>query len=565
VPRSPDRSPRPATILVAILAAAAALRFAHLGSKALWLDEAMTVLIALGRGPADVPIGGAQPLAAVADLFTLPSAVRFADVVRRLQDPVVQHTHPPLFYVLAHGWFTLHPPPAASLAWWSRAPSAIFGIVAVWAMFLLGRAVASARAGLVSAALAAVSPLMVMISQEARNYTLPLVCVTAAYLLLVRILDRLADDEPPGALLWIAWVIANVLGCYAHYYVLISVVAQALTLAAMMRIRVPRPALLALAASTAAIAAAFLPWARTFAAHARSPEQAWMRESNPAVYVYDTLRAWQAMIQGWPLDTAAPQTWWLAIRLILGLVILVVFAAGIAALARDRERPAAAAMAWAVAFTVAMIWAASAVQQKNLAGEYRYHFVYYPALIVLVGAVLAALRPWVTVMVLALGVANSVMLIGGREFPKPTRPREVAAVVSGATSGPALVVIGEASYHETVIGLTILRELAAPGRDRSGARFLFVRRSDRYPTFVRGDADPETFWSRLAAANLRLPPTVWIWTAASPPEDYPARFTAAAPATASCTLDRREAGRTLDDDEGPRGPFRLYRCGAAAP
>jgi uncharacterized membrane protein len=551
--------------VVAILAVAAALRFAALGSKPLWLDEAMTVLIALGRGPSDVPIGSVQALSTVAGIFTLPTAARITDIGRRLKDPIVQHTHPPLFYVLAHGWFTLHSPSPASLAWWSRVPSALFGIGAVLLVFFLGRAVASERAGLISAALAAVSPLMVMMSQEARNYTLPLVCVTAASLPLVRILDRLAGDEPPGASLWIAWAAANILGCYAHYYVLLSVVAQALTLAAMMWIRVPRRAIASLALSTAAVVVAFLPWAPTFAAHAGSPEQVWMRETNPAVYVYDTLRAWQAMVQGWPLDTSAPQGWWLAARLVLGLAIVVVFAVGVAVIARDRERPAAVAMAWLALITIALLWIASAAQQKNLAGEYRYHFVYYPAVIVLFGAVLAGLRRWVTAMVLVLGVANSLMLLGGWEFPKPTRPREVAAIVRGATPGPALVVIGEASFHETVVGLTILRELAAQARDRTDLQFMFVRRSDRYPTFVRGDADPETFWSRFAAANPPLPPTVWIWTAASLPQDYPARFTATAPAARSCTLDAREANRTLDDDEGPRGPFRLYRCAAAAP
>ncbi|HJZ77614.1 MAG TPA: glycosyltransferase family 39 protein [Vicinamibacterales bacterium] len=559
----PHRSSRLAGTLALILAVAAALRFARLGSKALWLDEAITVLIALGRGPSDVPIGSVQPLSTVADLFTLSSAARVADVVRRLRDPLVQHTHPPLFYVLVHGWFTLHAPSPASLAWWSRAPAAIVGIVAVLVIFRLGRAVASKRAGLIAAALAAVSPLMVMISQEARNYTLPLVCVASACLLLVTILERLADDEPAGAWLWTAWAAANIAGCYAHYFVLLSIAAQFLTLAAMMRSRV-RSAILPLALSTAAIAAAFLPWAPTFAAHARSPEQAWMRETNPGVYVYDTLRAWQAMVQGWPLDTASPQVWWLAARAAIGVAILATLIAGAAAVTRDRKRPAPAAMAWLVAITVGLLWIASALQHKNLAGEYRYHFVYYPALIGLFGAVLARLRAWVTAVVFALGAANSLLLVGGREFPKPTRPREVAAIVRAATSGPALVTIGEASYHETVVGLTFLRELAAQTERRPDAEFLFIRRSDRYPTFIPGDSDPDVFWSRFTAAHARLPPTLWVWMASSRPQDYPDRVAVSSPAASSCALDARDANRTLADDEGVRGPFRLYRCAPAA-
>src|SRR5262249_7458099 len=145
---------------------------------------------------------------------------------------------------------------------------------------------------------------------------------------------------------------------------------------------------------------------------------------------------------------------------------------------------------------------------------------------------------------------------------KPTRPREVAAIVRGATSGPSLLTIGEASYHETVVGLTFLREIASQAGAGSDARFLFIRRSDRYPTFVPGDADADVFWSRFIAANPPLPATLWIWAAASPPQDYPQRLAVSSPVASACTLDARDVNRTLDDDEGARGPFRLYRCAA---
>ena len=66
--RTPDRGAgaRTALALPAILAVATTLRLTRLGAKPLWLDEAMTVLIALGRGPADLPTGVARPLTAVA-------------------------------------------------------------------------------------------------------------------------------------------------------------------------------------------------------------------------------------------------------------------------------------------------------------------------------------------------------------------------------------------------------------------------------------------------------------------------------------------------------------------
>src|SRR5262249_16427752 len=190
-----------------------------------------------------------------------------------------------------------------------------------------------------------------------------------------------------------------------------------------------------------------------------------------------------------------------------------------------QPRPAIAALAWTLALTVGGLWFASVLQQKNLAGEYRYHFVYYPAAVVLFAAALAALRPWVTAAVLALGIANSVLFLNGEEFPKPTRPRQVAAVMSSASSGPLLVAIGEASFHETVVGLTFLRELGSPTPHQSETQYMFIRRSDRYPSFVRGDGDAETFWSRFPPVNAHPPAAVLVWSPSSAPSDYPLHFT----------------------------------------
>jgi len=386
----PPRGTRTSLIaLLAILAVAAVLRFAQLGSKPLWLDEAMTTLIGLGRGPSDVPIGSVRPLSAVSDIFTLAAGRGIGDVVRELRNPAVQHTHPPLYYALLHSWFAMHAPPRDSLAWWARAPSAIFGLLAVVLVYFLGRTVASERAAIVAASLAAVSPLMVMISQEARNYTLPLACVAAACWCLAALVHQSRDEQPTGPWLWIGWTTANILGCYAHYYVLLSVVAQAIALAVVAQRRPARQFYIPLAISSLAIGVAFLPWAGTFAAHTRTPEQGWMHESNPIRHLYSLLVALQAMLQGWPLDSSAPQFWWLAARVVIGIAIFAMIAVGAWRFLRGCDNPAATAMAWIAIITIAELLAASAFQRKNFAGEQRYHFVYYPPLVVLFGATLA--------------------------------------------------------------------------------------------------------------------------------------------------------------------------------
>jgi uncharacterized membrane protein len=549
--------------LTGICLAAAALRFVRLGAKPLWLDEAMTVLVSAGRGPADVPIGRVLPVAATPGLLSFNQAASLTTVIERLRDPLVQHIHPPAFYVLLRLWFALTRAQTPQFALLARGLAAAFGVAAVLIVVAIAREVTTRRGALIAAALTAVSPLMVMISREARNYTLPLVCVAAATWACVRIVDALEARRPPPARDWAVFAVASLVGCYAHYFVLIAFGAHVAVLAWFAARLGAWRSLAAVAVCAAAIGLAFAPWVSTLARHVRSPEQAWMRQANPLMYVFHTLSAWQAMIQGWKFDSYAPQRLWKAIRIAIGLVVLVYLAGRVAAVLRDPRTPAALrALAATCAIVIAALWIAAAIEQKDLLSEYRYHFVYYPALIVLIAAALHRARVAAIAALVALGAAHSVFLVAGWEFPQLTRPSEVAAVLVDGSQPPALVAVGEASFHETINALTFLlafndRSTAAPSTDA-----VFVRRSDTYPTFEWGDADPQTFWSRFGdVAVERAPQTAWIWASSMLPADYRSSFRIVArDRTVTCTIDPREAHRTPDDDDPPRGPFRRYRC-----
>lgn len=123
--------------LWAIVAASAVLRLATLGNRSFWLDEGVSYVIALRPLPALIDFVGTEDI------------------------------HPPLYYLLLHAWLL-----AGDAEFWLRLPSAAFGVVSVWLIGLLGRWLIDARAGLVAAAILAVSPLHVWFAQEARMYSL---------------------------------------------------------------------------------------------------------------------------------------------------------------------------------------------------------------------------------------------------------------------------------------------------------------------------------------------------------------------------------------------------------
>jgi uncharacterized membrane protein len=177
-------------LLAALTALAAALRFPTLDVQSFWLDEAATVdLLHKGLG----------------------------DMVGAIPD---SESTPPLYYVVAWLWSKLFGTGEVGL----RSLSALLGTALVPVAYRAGAAAVSRRAGLLTAALVAVNPLLVWYSQEARAYALLALLAGASLAFFLR-----ARTEVRGpALRW--WAITSALALATHYFAVFPVAAEALWL-----------------------------------------------------------------------------------------------------------------------------------------------------------------------------------------------------------------------------------------------------------------------------------------------------------------------------------------------
>ncbi len=169
-------------LLLPVLLLAAGLRLLHLSHQSFWLDEVLTV-----------------------------NTVR-----RAVPSLTMSGTTPPLYYVIMTFWMKLVPETEAMV----RLPSVIFGIGAVALLFLLGRRLLGARAGLFAALLLAVSPFHIHYSQEARAYSLMVLLTLLSWLALIRVLDR----ESPMRL--VSWAVVTALLLLSHNYAAFLVAAE---------------------------------------------------------------------------------------------------------------------------------------------------------------------------------------------------------------------------------------------------------------------------------------------------------------------------------------------------
>jgi 4-amino-4-deoxy-L-arabinose transferase-like glycosyltransferase len=211
-------------IVAALVALGAVLRFATLASQSYWFDEAQA----------------AHEL-----------SLSFGGMVHAL---LTNETNPPLYFVLGWVWARVLGTGEAGL----RSLSALAGCAVIVLAYLCGRELVSRRAGLVAAALAALSPFMIWYSQEAREYMLLAAMCGASLLCFARALG----DPSPRRLAW--WAGFSALAVLTHSFALFLVGAEAIWLIYVARSR----ASVVAAAIVTAVQAALLPFLLTHATSA---------------------------------------------------------------------------------------------------------------------------------------------------------------------------------------------------------------------------------------------------------------------------------------------------------
>jgi len=186
-----DRSREDLWILavVMITAAAALVRFYHLGVESLWLDEATSLFLAR---------------------MDLREMVGWTAV----------DIHPPFYYSLLHYWLVFGSSEGAI-----RSLSALAGTLTVPLVYSIGRSLFNRATGLGAALLLALSPFHLWYSQETRMYALLALLTTCSIYCMLELL------RGKGWPAWIGYVLTTSLSLYTHYYAFFIVLFQNLFMA----------------------------------------------------------------------------------------------------------------------------------------------------------------------------------------------------------------------------------------------------------------------------------------------------------------------------------------------
>lgn len=205
------------------------LRLTHLTVPSLWMDEVATVLFSLGNSSHMIPLNELISIEQLLRPLQVTPGATAMDVVKNL---LAEDNHPPAYFVIAHAWMQLfHRSDGYASVWAARSLPAIFGALGVPAMYLLAWTTFQNRTiGLLCGALIAVSPLDVFLSQEARHYTLAILMVIASLSCFALSVRALTQKKAIHWTTGLSWVLINSLSISIHYFCGITLLAEALTL-----------------------------------------------------------------------------------------------------------------------------------------------------------------------------------------------------------------------------------------------------------------------------------------------------------------------------------------------
>jgi hypothetical protein len=217
---------------------------------------------------------------------------------------------PPLYFVL--GWLTLKLGGAPE---WVRLPSLVAGTATIPLVYLLGARTVGRPAGLVAAAVMALSPFMIYYSDEARAYALMLAFVTASTLAL------LAALRTGRTRWWVFYALCSCAALYTHYTALFPLFGQALWV-----LWKHRQALRAFALANIGVLVGFAPWIPGFIADNNSPTTKVLSSLQPFEFrpVRMALEQWSVGYPYVPVSDVAGDVAWAMIA----AGVLVALAAG---------------------------------------------------------------------------------------------------------------------------------------------------------------------------------------------------------------------------------------------
>ncbi|MEH2425388.1 MAG: phospholipid carrier-dependent glycosyltransferase [Nostoc sp.] len=508
------------------------LRLTNLTAKPPWTDEFSTLVFSLGNTFLSVPLDQAiAPDILLQPLQPNPAA-SIGDVIHNL---VTQDNHPPLYFVLAYLWMKLFKSEGGLVSLFgARLLPALIGAASIPCTYVLARvAFRSPLVGHLAAAMIAVSPYSVFLAQEARHYSLAALWVTASLTCLVIATRHIQNRTPLPIWIALLWVGINALGVATHYFFTLTLCTEGVVLIFLAWHQLQTSSKFSLffsppwrhiyAVATGTFVASLI-WLPIFLENRnRDNLTEWIQGSRVGLDwfspIFQALGTWITMISLLPVES--PQ---LLIIILSGLVMLIFFIWAVPILVRgikvQLQQPETRIMIQlfigVTSSAIALFFIFTYFLGIDLTRGARYNFVYFPAVIVLLGASLAvcwhppkgikSIGKWgvngkkAVMLIWLMGFVSAVTVFCNLGYQKYYRPDLFVQLIQQISPVPVLI----ATTHKTYVHT---------GEMMGVAREFKLANSPQNPQFLLAHQDQNPNTSTIALENTlkKLPRPFDLW------------------------------------------------------
>ncbi|MEL6579730.1 MAG: hypothetical protein AAFQ14_08260 [Cyanobacteria bacterium J06621_12] len=449
------------------------IRFYHLDLKPPSSIEIATIGYSLGHGFKQIALDQVIDLDTLLAPLRLDAAIGYSETFQRL---VEESTHPPLYFWLTRWWSGIWTMDGAIVSLRvARSLSAIFGSLAIPGIFTLAWvAFRSRSAAHLAAILMAFSPYGVYLAQEARHYTLSILWVIASFICLVQTLRLIQQQK---AVLWwlsLIWIVINGLGIATHYFFVLALGAEAIALFSVWlfdnrkQSRRYLQGLSLAAIGTVAAGLAWLPIATGISGNEMTTWIATNYELDHILLPIPRLITWMiTMVMLLPVEGVTKP-----VAVVSGLILVLVLLWVLPVLIRQWRRAIANSptrlgtiLALGYLFGSGIMFAGLIYGAgKDISLAARYHFVYFPIVVLLLGVALANCRLRISLfhpaqnqviaVVLIMALLGSLTVVNDLGFQKSRRSDALASYIQQHTNSPTLVTLTHRTHSE-------IRELVA--------------------------------------------------------------------------------------------------------
>lgn len=473
------------------------LRLTNLSAKPPWTDEFSTLVFSLGNSFLGVPLDQAiAPDILLQPLQPQPDA-NLHDVWKNLSH---ETNHPPIYFALAHLWMRLFPTQQGLVSLWgARSLAAIFGAISIPVIYIFSWiAFRSRLVAHLAAAMMAVSPYAIFLAQEARHYTLAILWVIASLTCFAIATRHLHNQTKIPIFLVLSWVIINALGIATHYFFVLTLATEGLVLLVFAVRYIPSNSKVFLSPSwqriySVAIGSliAGIVWLPIFLQNSYGEDlTTWIQQPREGFAwlspFFQAFAAWVTMLYLLPVE--APQLW-IVIASGLVMLIFIIWVAPIlvrglkANLQQPDTRFVTQVLIGVVVGAIALFFVFTYFLGIDLTRGARYNFVYFPAVIVLLGAILAV--TWrnfqgkkAVIVIWLMGFVSAVTVICNLGYQKYYRPDLLVNLIQQTSQVPILLATTQITHVQIGEMMGIAREFKIRNIDSPSPLFLLAHQDN---------------------------------------------------------------------------------------